>query len=249
MKLDKIYEILDSIAPFSTQEDWDNSGWQLKLDDKEVKKILVTLDLDRDSLNQAIEKDIDLIVTHHPLLFESVKSIDSNSFLYELIKNDISLISLHTNFDKVFSGNNDYYGGLLGLEGLKGEGFIRFSKLREEVSLKDLLYRVKAINGEEPVFYTGNLDSKIKKIGFCVGSGSDFIQEAYEEGCDCFITGDIKYHTWQYANSLGIALIDGTHFHSEKNFSDNMYEMLAKKIGDSVSLEKPVNLKPPYQFI
>ena len=102
-----IYRFIDIIAPFSTQEEWDNSGLLVGEENKEVSRILFALDITSDVLNQAINANAELIITHHPIIFKPVSNILSDSLLYKLIENGISIISAHTNYDKAVDGVND----------------------------------------------------------------------------------------------------------------------------------------------
>ena len=102
-----IYNFIDSIAPFSTQEEWDNSGFTVGNENKEVSKILFALDITSDVVNQAINNNCDLIITHHPLIFKPVSNVLSDSLIYKLVENGISIISAHTNYDKAVDGVND----------------------------------------------------------------------------------------------------------------------------------------------
>ncbi len=116
----EVYNYLDSIAPFVYQEDWDNSGIQIGRKDKIVKKILLTLDVTLSSVTEAEKINADLIISHHPLFFRPLRSIDiSNPVISKLIKNDITVISSHIPLDLVPRGVNFYFAELLGLKNVK----------------------------------------------------------------------------------------------------------------------------------
>ena len=103
----EIYNYIDSIAPFNTQEEWDNSGLLVGNENAEVNKILFALDATTDVINQAVEYGADLIITHHPVIFKAISNVLSDSLVYKLISNNISIICAHTNYDKAVDGVND----------------------------------------------------------------------------------------------------------------------------------------------
>ena len=93
-----IYNFIDSIAPFNTQEEWDNSGLLVGNENAEVTKILFALDATSDVVDQAIKFGANLIITHHPVIFKAVSDVLSDSLIYKLINNNISIICAHTNY-------------------------------------------------------------------------------------------------------------------------------------------------------
>lgn len=123
MKASKIAKIIEDFAPKNLAESWDNIGFQLGSNRKEVKKVLTVLDINNQIADEAIEKDIDMIVSHHPLIFRGIKNIDTETdkgrLIEKLIKNDITVYSAHTNFDKAQNGINEYLAKLLGLKKIK----------------------------------------------------------------------------------------------------------------------------------
>lgn len=112
VKAAEIIQLMAKIAPASLAEDWDNVGMQVGDDLQEVKNILIALDFNREVLNEAVQKNCQMIITHHPFLFEGIKSIntqnESGRLIFELIKNNICLFSAHTNLDIADGGLNDY---------------------------------------------------------------------------------------------------------------------------------------------
>ena len=103
MKIDDFVAELEAIAPLETQEEWDNSGWQLKLTDEDITKVMVALEINRQVIYDAVLNDTDLILTHHPLIFGGMKKVyyndNTGNYLVELIKHGISVYSTHTPFD------------------------------------------------------------------------------------------------------------------------------------------------------
>lgn len=255
MKIDKISEIIEAVAPLDTQESWDNSGWQLKLTNGDISKVMTALEINRQVIYDAVLNSVDVIVTHHPLFFEGIKSVDRNNitgnYICELIKHGISVYSTHTPFDKCHGGNNDYLGMILGFEnvslmGTDPSGFCRMGFVPGEgLKAENFIdYASKTLNVDKRFFsYAGPSEKAIKKVGWCAGSGSEFIENAKAAGCDLYITGDVKYHAAQEARELDIAVLDCGHYGTEQIFCKNIMSLL-DKTGEVDIIQCDVNLNP-----
>ncbi|MGN1334518.1 MAG: Nif3-like dinuclear metal center hexameric protein [Anaerovoracaceae bacterium] len=255
MRIDDFTGMLENIAPLETQEEWDNSGWQIKLTDGEISKVMVALEINRQVIFDAVLNNIDLIITHHPLIFGGINNVDHNNntgnYIVELIKHGISVYSSHTPFDKCHGGNNDYLGMLLGLEnvslmGTDSSGFCRMGLISEEgMKASHFIDHVsKALKVDKKLFsYAGSLDRTIKKVGWCTGAGADFLKNAKAAGCDLYMTGDVKYHAAQEARELDIAVLDCGHFGTEQIFCENVISMLDKIDGVDI-IQCDVNFNP-----
>ncbi len=254
-----LIESIENIAPPFLMEEWDNSGIQIKTSNRDIEKIMVALEIRDDVIQEAILNKVDLIVTHHPLIFHEINQINVDDavgrYIDHLVKNSISVYSTHTPFDKAIGGNNDYLIGLINLKisrmvgtGNFGEfGIGRLIKLRTPISLDSVISAVEE-GLSIPTFEikkVGDRGNAIQKIGICSGSGASLIHDALKNGCDCLITGDIKYHDAQYAREMGLCLIDAGHYYTEKIFSVNFAEKLNKLIGNKIIIiESKINLNP-----
>mgnify|MGYP003291401449 CR=1 FL=1 len=140
-----IYNYIDSIAPFDTQEEWDNSGLLVGDKNTEVTKILFALDVTSDIINQAVECGAELIVTHHPIIFKPVSDVLSDSLIYKLIKNNISIICAHTNYDKAIDGVNDILCYTVGFDKFKkvDNTFLNIAEFDCAMSVDDFANLVK----------------------------------------------------------------------------------------------------------
>ncbi|MBQ2870149.1 Nif3-like dinuclear metal center hexameric protein [bacterium] len=214
-KTKDIIEKLEKIAPLETQEDWDNSGWQIDLGIKTIKNVLLSLNVTTDTIHQAIKQNCELIISHHPLIFKPLKSI-KNKVIISAIQNKIQIYSLHTNFDKSQIGTTqtlaDLFKKSLNLKTLKDlNDFVKIATLKEPIKSEDFILAIKnELNLKN--LKIANPRQEIKSVAFCAGAGADFVQEVKQHQIDCFITSDIKYHQ---ALDSGIMLVDIGHFESE----------------------------------
>lgn len=192
------YEIVSKIekfAPLETQEKWDCSGWAVeRVNNIEVNKILFALTVTDDIVKQAKEKNCDMIISHHPLFYVPLK--------YK----DINIYCAHTNLDRAEGGTTDTLINELGFKKTATDDFVRIVELEEAITVDELKNRLLKISPK--LRHINNLNAKkIKTIGFCAGSGSEFIGET-----DAFVTGDLKFHTALEAEKV---VFDIGHFESE----------------------------------
>ena len=223
MKIRDIYNYLDSISPFELQEKWDNSGLIVGNMDDKFEDIYISMDLDLDMIKK-IKKN-SLIITHHPLIFSPIKTLNNNTYstkiLKKLIKKDISLISMHTNIDKTHL--NMYVGKeILGFDFKKTDDFILTAKI--DMSFKQLKKHLKEKLNLK-VLKTVNCKKQINSISLTTGSGMSLLPIIET---DCFLTGDIKYHEAMEAKAANISLVDIGHYESEIYFSELLNSLIEK---------------------
>ncbi|SHM49508.1 Nif3-like dinuclear metal center hexameric protein [Ruminococcus flavefaciens] len=221
-----IYSFLDSVYPFDLQEKWDNSGLLVENFNMDCGRVLLTLDITNKAVNEAFEKGAELIISHHPVIFDPRKRITRDDPVFRLIERGIAAICMHTNLDIAQGGTNgvilrklDEKLGIVGtpepfeeLGGGNNLGWI--IELKEEIYAKELAEVCKEIFGCEIVRFTKKAE-KIRRIAFCSGSGGSDLGTAVEKRCDAYITGDVKHDVWIDANNQHIALLDCGHFHTE----------------------------------
>lgn len=203
----EIYEIIKKIenfAPLDTQEDWDCSG--CIIDAKvEINKTLLCLSVTENIINQAVEKNCDMIISHHPL-FSVPLSFNKG----------ISIYCAHTNLDKAEGGTTDTLIELLGFDKVQKipnspNSFLRLVELNNEMPLVVFINLLKSKLNLLNIRIVNNLNKKtVKKLAFCAGSGMDLISEAKD--ADIFVTGDVKYHPALESN---VIIADVGHFESE----------------------------------
>jgi len=215
LKLRDIYDFLDALSPFELQEKWDNSGLIIGDFNREIKKIVLSLDIDDNLIEKCNEGT--LFVVHHPLIFGSLKSLNFSKYPANLIEKMIlkkqSLIAMHTNFDKTHL-NRYVFENILKFKLDKQSDFICSSNIK--IDGDSLIKLIKSSLNLNHLKVT-NFKDKINGIALTTGAGAsllDFVD------VDCFLTGDIKYHDAMKALSEDKMLIDIGHFESEQFFVD-----------------------------
>ncbi len=212
------YDFLDEIAPFSSQEGWDNSGLLVGSFEKEVNRVAVALDLNKETLDQAISLEVDLIITHHPVIFKAQKTFLSDCTPYRLAENSISLIATHTPFDATEGGINDILCDLLELTKVEvlstsmSENLLRVG-FTDKTTPEEFARFVSRQLSADVRFCDG--ENEIETVAVCSGAGADFAKEVAELGIDAFVTGDAKYHEFLDAKEDGLTLIAAGHFETE----------------------------------
>lgn len=193
------YEIVKKIeefAPLENQESWDASGWVVDLPEAKVKKVMFALTVTDDILEQAIKSGCNMIISHHPMFFVPWKY------------RNINIYCAHTNLDKAIGGTTDTLIKALHFEGRFHNDFVRIVNLENEMSVEFLKLKLLPISPRLRIVNNKKVKT-IKTIGFCAGSGSEFIKDT---PCDAFVTGDLKYHS---AVETDKVVYDIGHFESE----------------------------------
>lgn len=210
-KVKDFYGYLNSIAPFETQEDWDNSGMLVGDMEAEVKKVAVALDITHEEIKKAKAIGADLIISHHPVIFSPVKSVTKGSVPYELVASSINALCCHTPLDIADGGTNDSLAKLLGIEVTRAEDPILRLGTVEPTTAENLAGKIaKTLNTKVRYADAGR---KIEKIAICTGAGCSLIEAAGE--IDAFITGDASHHNFLDCIQAGITLIAAGHYETE----------------------------------
>lgn len=245
-KVKDIIKIIEEFAPVNLKEDFDNVGLMIGDREKEVKKVLIALDYTLEEIDEAIENDVDLIITHHPILFIRPNSITDDTTLgkkiIKLIQNNISVYSAHTNLDSAHGGIND---ALVDMLGFKSSGVIEINKnardnndglgrivnLEQETDIYDLIGDIKKKLNIESLRLIKGKDTA-KKLAIINGDGYDYLKVSYNMGVDCIITGDTKYSKCLDYKELKVNIIDIGHFASEWMPFVNVIRRLESKFSD-----------------
>ncbi|GAA7446214.1 GTP cyclohydrolase I [Helicobacter pylori] len=238
----EVLEVLERLSPFELQEPWDNSGLNVGSENHEFSQIIACLEITLKIALNAPENA--LIITHHPLIFKPLKTLNDEAYpgniLKILIQKNISVISIHTNFDKTHL--NKYFASvLLGFDGLREKGLM-LMKENANIEFDALVKKIKSSLGVGSLACVKSSQT-IKDLAFVCGSGASMFYSLKAQSC--LITGDVKYHDAMIAQSLNISLIDATHYYSERGFVLIMAEIL-HSYNYLVTIE---NFKNPLQII
>ncbi len=260
MRCSEVMSILENMSPVAFAESWDNVGLLVGREDKTVHKVMIALDATDDVVEQAVLQGVDMLLTHHPLLFSSIKRITEADFigrrLLKLIKNDICYYAMHTNFDVM--GMADAAADAIGLhrcqvlditfeDEIAKEGIGRIGRLPQKMSLEQIAGLCKDAFSIDKVRIYGEPEADMEMAAIVPGSGKDYIQAALEKGADVLITGDIGHHNGLDAREQGLAIIDAGHYGIEKLFVSYMEEFFADQMPE-LAVIKAVE-KPPFYVL
>lgn len=235
MKIKEIYDYIDSFAPFSTQSEWDNSGLLIGDCNNEITKIGFALDADAGVINDAISKNCDLILTHHPVIFRALKRIGDDDPVTSAIRNGINIICAHTNLDKTDEGVNYVLAKTLGLRNIRrfesdGEASMCFIGDVDEMQVCDFA-RIVSEKLNAAVEFTTACE-RIKTVAVCGGAGGEFIYDL-QGSADAFVSGEFSYHEMLDSRRLGISAVKAGHFETE----NPVIPCLLKKISTEFDIE------------
>lgn len=214
-----ISDYINSFAPYETQCSWDNCGMLIGDGDKQVKKVGLCLDLTEETLGEARKAGVDLVITHHPVIFSAQKTFLKGNKAYELAVSGISVISAHTSLDCAEGGVNDVLCEVLGITNTRGvasaETVVPMARIGEikPCNLNEFALLVaKRLNTACRVVDCGK---SISRVAVCGGAGMDFYIDAVREGADVYVTGEIKHHEMLMAKETGVSVIEAGHFETE----------------------------------
>ena len=256
MKCRDVISCLEKIAPRCLAEKWDNVGLLAGREDKEINKILLALDPTSEVVEEAVNGGVDLLITHHPLIFSGMKSVTTKDIIgkrvFKLIYKDICYYAMHTNFDVM--GMADAVADQLELEKcqvldvtfqdeISKEGIGRIGELSRTMSLEECAKYVKEKCKLTSVRVFGAPDKLIDTVALIPGSGKDYVDLAIEKGAQVVVTGDIGHHNGLDAVEKGIAVIDAGHYGLEKIFASYMEEVCKRELPD-VQIKRAVEKEP-----
>lgn len=225
-----VVDRLEAWAPPALAEPWDNVGLQLGAARQPVRSILVTLDVDAAVAQQAAAEGVDLIVSHHPLIFDRLAHVRADdpmtATIVALIRAGVAVYCAHTNLDRARGGVNDALAGALRLQEVgvlervagdapAGTGMGRVGLLEAPLPLQEFAARVQDALALPHIRWAGNAGRLCRRVAVCGGAGAGMIEDALRQGCDVLVTGDVKYHQVQAAVAQGLAVIDADHFGTE----------------------------------
>lgn len=250
MQCKALIEKLETLSPRSFAEAWDNVGLLAGRYEKEIHTVMIALDATDEVVEEAVRKNADLLLTHHPLIFSARKSINDGDFigkrLLTMLQHDMCYYAMHTNFDVM--GMADAAADMLQLhfpevlevtfeDDVAKEGIGRIGRLPHEMSLKECAQYCKTVFGLNSVRIYGDEDAPVETVAIVPGAGDDYIKNALSMQADVFITGDIGHHDGLDAMEQGLAVIDASHYGIEKLFVPYMAEVLEGRMPELVVIK------------
>ena len=258
MKVKEIISVIESFAPLSIQESWDNSGLCIGSPEAEVNSVLLGLDCTPELVDEAVACGADMIVTHHPLIFSGLKKISPDnqvgSAVIKAVQAGISIYAAHTNADKVMAGVSGAMAARLGLvnvsildEDGEGTGLGVVGDLPVPLPVEDLLSVVKERFSLNVLKTSKPLEGKVSRIALCGGSGGSLIGAARRSGAQVYISGDISYHN--FFAEKGFMIMDVGHYESEIEIVDILFSLIKKNFPTfAVRITQNLNSNPIYYF-
>ena len=257
MKVRDIAAAIEEFAPLGLQESYDNAGLIVGRPDDEVHKALLAVDVTEEVLQEAVAEGCDMIITHHPIVFQPLKRFNSATYVErcveEAIRRGIVLYAAHTNLDSTPNGMSWRVGEMLGLENMQvmqatnaeGAGFGVVGELSQAEQSEAFMQRMMRIFDVKALRHSAVVKSEIRRVAICTGSGGSLIGEAQKSGADIYLTADLKYNDFM-RHENAIILADMGHFESEYCAIQILFDILSKKIPifavrKSVCSRNPVN--------
>lgn len=253
----QVYEEMQRIAPLELAESWDNPGLLVDCGGT-VQKVLVTLDITPEVVEEAARKRCEVIVAHHPVIFSPLKKIGPQDVPCQLVRAGISAICMHTNLDAAEGGVNEVLAGIFGMKNLEtfADGCGRVGEI-ELNSVKGLAYQVQKElasrcnlpeNGPAVQIKLVDNGRMVKRLAVISGAGGSLFEEAIAVGADCLLTGEANHHHAIDAKRLGLSLIAAGHYATEFPVTAAVAEKLRAALPELEVLVSEAN-KDPYTYL
>ena len=253
----QVYEEMQRIAPLELAESWDNPGLLVDCGGT-VQKVLVTLDITPEVVEEAARKHCEVIVAHHPVIFSPLKKIGPQDVPCQLVRAGISAICMHTNLDAAEGGVNEVLAGIFGMKNLEtfADGCGRVGEI-ELNSVKGLAYQVQKEltsrcnlpeNGPAVQIKLVDNGRMVKRLAVISGAGGSLFEEAIAVGADCLLTGEANHHHAIDAKRLGLSLIAAGHYATEFPVTAAVAEKLRAALPELEVLVSEAN-KDPYTYL
>lgn len=235
--VNEVFSYLCDGAPLSLQMDFDNSGLLVGHKEQPVDTVLLALDITNTVIDEALEAGAQLLVSHHPVIFHSLKAVTDKgegALVLRLVENRLAAICMHTNLDITPGGVNDVLVQLLaGREGepFDADGCGRIATMASSCPLEQFLDHCKTVLRANGLRYY-DAGHAVRKLAVMGGAGGDYLEDAARMECDTYVTSDLKYHQFLRAAELGINLIDADHFCTENPVMSALQKRLSQAFPD-----------------
>ena len=238
-----VASFLDRFAPRRLAEDWDNVGLLVGDPDGSVARVMTCLTITPATAAEAVEGQAELIVAHHPLPFQPVKRLTTETLpgrlLYGLISAEVAVYSPHTAFDSAAEGINQRLAAGLGLRGIapllphdEGLGTGRQGWLEQPLRLDDLGRRLAEFLRVDRLAMVGDPGQSVRTVAIGCGAAGELLEAARQAGCDAMVLGEARFHTCLEAEAAGVGLLLPGHFASERFAVECLAEVLSRQFPD-----------------
>ncbi len=254
MKIRELYECLDARIPTSLSCEWDNDGLMVCANpEREVRRVLIALDITAEVVERAVEGGFDAVISHHPLVFRPLRAVEPSNpvakKVIRLLAAGVTAMSFHTRLDAVTGGVNDTLAAALGLSDVipfgNGEETIgRIGTLSRELTLGQFVEEVKRATGV-PFVLASDAGVRVRRVAILGGSGSDDVLAASRAGADTYLSGELAHHHLTDAPERGMNLIAAGHFHTENPVCESLARMIGeidRKIEVELMNSNPIRL-------
>ena len=253
----QIYEEMQRIAPLALAESWDNPGLLVDCGG-EVSRVLVTLDITPEVVEEAARKGCGLIVSHHPVIFSPLKKLSGQDVAFQLVKSGISAICMHTNLDAAEGGVNEVLAGIFGMREMEAfaEGCGRVGSI-EPVTVPELAKKAQKelasrcnqpFNGPAVQVKFADTGKTVRRLAVISGAGGSLFEDAIARGADCLLTGEANHHHAIDAKRLGLSLIAAGHYATEVPVTAAVAEKLRRAFPELEVLVSE-DARDPYTYL
>jgi dinuclear metal center YbgI/SA1388 family protein len=256
VKCNEIIQLVEQEFPLKYAESWDNTGFQVGNREKEISHIYVAVDVTDKTVEEAIQLGVDMIITHHPMIFSPLSSVTTDTIngrrVLRMIEHGICYMSTHTNYDSCRMA--DLAAECLELtdcevleEIADGIGIGKVGNLPKEMTLKECALYVKEKFHIPSVRFFGSGEQKVKFAAICPGSGKSLVKACHAKGAEVYITGDIDHHTGIDQADESLPIIDAGHYGIEHIYIEDMYQFLCRQC-PQIKISK-ADVKHPFEVV
>lgn len=244
----QILGLLQTLAPSELACSWDNVGLLVDVS-VPVSHVLTTLDITAAVVQEAVENDCQLIVSHHPVIFDPLKHISAGDVPALLIKNNISAICMHTNLDAAPGGVNDVLADLLRIENRRdfADNCGRIGTLNMPTTAQQLAETCSRMLHTHCKFVEA--DHPVEKLAEVSGAGGSYLQQAIDEGADCLVTGEAAHHIAILAKQKGVGLVVAGHWGTEHPVVFALTDALTERLPKEVTVAPSLADVDPYSYL
>lgn len=257
VKVQQVLEILEQIAPPELACSWDNVGLLVDAG-RPVTSIMTALDITADVVRDAAESGCELIVSHHPVIFDPLRRVTAEDVPAMLLQNGISAICMHTNLDAAAGGVNEVLAGIFGMQdpepfagGCGRVGSIEPITVPQlaRKAQQELAARCNAPDAGPAVQVKfADTGKPVQRLAVISGAGGSLFEEALAVGADCLLTGEANHHHACDAKRLGLSLIAAGHYATEFPVTAAVAEKLRAALPSVEVLVSTAN-KDPYAYL